>query len=99
MDPYCPRGPVLVTADELDPTALTLRVSVNGEPRQEASTGTLIFPLDVLVAELSLGMTLRAGDILLTGTPPGGGFPLEPHVFPRPGEPGGAGIHRSGRRE
>jgi 2-keto-4-pentenoate hydratase/2-oxohepta-3-ene-1,7-dioic acid hydratase in catechol pathway len=86
MDTYCPLGPVLVTADEIDPRALVLRCSVNGEVRQEMSTGAMIFPIETLVAELSFGMTLDPGDVLLTGTPPGVGFAREPQVFLRPGD-------------
>jgi 2-keto-4-pentenoate hydratase/2-oxohepta-3-ene-1,7-dioic acid hydratase in catechol pathway len=86
MDTYCPLGPVLVTSDEIDPTKLRLRLSVNGETRQDDLTGNMIFPLDLIVAELSLGMTLYAGDIVLTGTPAGVGFSREPAVFLVPGD-------------
>lgn len=86
MDTYCPMGPVLITADECDPRNLMLRLRVNGELRQEASTGTLIYPLETLIAQLSLGMTLHPGDVLLTGTPPGVGFGLDPQVFLQPGD-------------
>jgi 2-keto-4-pentenoate hydratase/2-oxohepta-3-ene-1,7-dioic acid hydratase in catechol pathway len=86
MDTYCPMGPVLVTADEVDPTALRLQVTINGVMRQDDSTGNMIFPIDELIATLSHGMTLRAGDIVLTGTPAGVGFALEPAVFLTPGD-------------
>jgi 2,4-didehydro-3-deoxy-L-rhamnonate hydrolase len=86
MDTYCPLGPVLVTADELDPTSLVLCCSVNGELRQEASIATMIFPIETLIAELSFGMTLYPGDIILTGTPDGVGFAREPAVFLEPGD-------------
>ena len=87
MDTYAPLGPVLVTADELrEPAPLVLRCRVNGELRQAAAIGTMIFPIDVLIAELSFGMTLYAGEILLTGTPPGVGFGRDPQVFLQPGD-------------
>lgn len=86
MDTYCPMGPVLVTADELDERELTLRSRVNGETRQEASTGTLFYPVETLIAQLSLGMTLEPGDVILTGTPSGVGFALDPPVFLKPGD-------------
>lgn len=87
MDTYCPMGPVLVTADELrDPKRLRLLARVNGEPRQDDVVGNMIFPLERIVQELSFGLTLRAGDIILTGTPTGVGFAREPKVFLAPGD-------------
>jgi 2-keto-4-pentenoate hydratase/2-oxohepta-3-ene-1,7-dioic acid hydratase in catechol pathway len=87
MDTYCPLGPAIVTADEIpDPQQLTIEMIVNGERRQHASLATMIFPVKRLLAELSLGMTLEAGDILLTGTPDGVGFGRTPQVFLQPGD-------------
>ena len=87
MDTYCPMGPVLVTADELDdPKALRLTARVNGEPRQDDLVANMIFPLERILQELSFGLTLRAGDIVLTGTPAGVGFAREPKVFLVPGD-------------
>jgi 2-keto-4-pentenoate hydratase/2-oxohepta-3-ene-1,7-dioic acid hydratase in catechol pathway len=87
MDTYCPMGPVLVTADELDdPKRLRLLARVNGEPRQDDVVGNMIFPLERIIRELSFGLTLRAGDIVLTGTPTGVGFAREPKVFLAPGD-------------
>jgi 2,4-didehydro-3-deoxy-L-rhamnonate hydrolase len=87
MDTYCPMGPVLVTPDELDdPKALRLQARVNGEPRQDDVVGNMIFPLERILAELSFGLTLRPGDIVLTGTPAGVGFAREPKVFLAPGD-------------
>ncbi len=87
MDGSCPLGPWLVTADEVpDPHALTLRCWVNGELRQEASTAQMAFPVPRLIAELSWGMTLLPGDIVLTGTPEGVGFARNPPLFLRAGD-------------
>jgi 2-keto-4-pentenoate hydratase/2-oxohepta-3-ene-1,7-dioic acid hydratase in catechol pathway len=87
MDTYCPMGPVLVTSDELrDPTALRLQARVNGESRQDELTGNMIFPIERLIAELSFGMTLYPGDIILTGTPRGTGFAREPVSLLVPGD-------------
>jgi 2,4-didehydro-3-deoxy-L-rhamnonate hydrolase len=87
MDTYCPLGPVIVTADELDdPRALRLTARVNGEPRQDDVVGNMIFPLERILRELSFGLTLRAGDVVLTGTPAGVGFAREPKVFLVPGD-------------
>jgi 2-keto-4-pentenoate hydratase/2-oxohepta-3-ene-1,7-dioic acid hydratase in catechol pathway len=74
LDSFCPMGPALVTADEVpDPQALGIRLRVNGETRQEASTGQMIFGVAALLASLSAGMTLEPGDVLATGTPSGVG--------------------------
>jgi 5-oxopent-3-ene-1,2,5-tricarboxylate decarboxylase/2-hydroxyhepta-2,4-diene-1,7-dioate isomerase len=70
QDGFCPVGPVLVDAADLDPTDLTVRTYVNGEMVQEGHTGTdLIFSFAYQIADLSRLITLEPGDILLTGTP------------------------------
>lgn len=82
-----PLGPALVTADELDALAeRELRVEVNGEPRQRAPLGDLVFDVPALVADLSRIFTLRPGDVIATGTPGGVGAALEPKRFLRPGD-------------
>jgi 2-keto-4-pentenoate hydratase/2-oxohepta-3-ene-1,7-dioic acid hydratase in catechol pathway len=74
LDTFCPMGPVLVTADEIrDPQALGIRLRVNGQTRQDASTGQMIFDVATLLSVLSAGMTLEPGDVLATGTPSGVG--------------------------
>jgi 2-keto-4-pentenoate hydratase/2-oxohepta-3-ene-1,7-dioic acid hydratase in catechol pathway len=74
LDSFCPMGPVLVTADEIpDPQALGIRLWVNGEVRQDATTGQMIFDVATLVSVLSAGLTLEPGDALATGTPSGVG--------------------------
>jgi 2-keto-4-pentenoate hydratase/2-oxohepta-3-ene-1,7-dioic acid hydratase in catechol pathway len=87
IDGYCPLGPWIVTADEIpDPQHLTLRLRVNGVTKQEASTEQMIFPISQIIAVLSNGMTLEAGDIIATGTPSGVGFARQPPEFLRPGD-------------
>jgi 2,4-didehydro-3-deoxy-L-rhamnonate hydrolase len=66
-----PLGPWLVPADEVDSDRLQLRSWVNGEPRQNSSTGDLIFDAATLVHHLSQYMLLEPGDVILTGTPEG----------------------------
>lgn len=79
LDATCPLGPVLVTADEIaDPHALELGCTVNGVEKQRASTRQMHFKIPRIIAELSAGMTLLPGDIILTGTPEGVGFTREP---------------------
>jgi 2-keto-4-pentenoate hydratase/2-oxohepta-3-ene-1,7-dioic acid hydratase in catechol pathway len=86
LDGTCPMGPVLVTADSLDPGNLRVICRVNGVTKQDSNTRFLHFDLPRLVHDLSLGMTLEAGDILSTGTPPGVGFARTPPEFLKPGD-------------
>lgn len=72
MDASFPLGPWLVTRDEIhNPHALSLSLDVNGERMQSANTRDLIYGVDDLVAYASIGMTLKPGDIISTGTPGG----------------------------
>ena len=75
FDTFCPLGPVVSTA--ANPGRLLVRTRVNGEVRQEASTGEMIFPVEALISYISQVMTLEPGDVVLTGTPTGVGR-LEP---------------------
>lgn len=68
---FCPLGPALVPADEVDPQDLRLRSWVNGEPRQDSSTKDMVFAVATLVRVLSTRMVLEPGDVVLTGTPEG----------------------------
>ncbi len=87
MDTFCPLGPWITTADEVaDPQALTIRAQVNGEPRQGSSTAQMLFGVADLLVYLSRTMTLEPGDIVLTGTPPGVGFAMDPPRFLQPGD-------------
>jgi 2-keto-4-pentenoate hydratase/2-oxohepta-3-ene-1,7-dioic acid hydratase in catechol pathway len=82
LDTHCPMGPYAVTADEIaDVTALQVESHVNGEPRQSAPVKDLIFDIPELIATLSAGITLRAGDIIATGTPAGVGIGFDPPKF------------------
>jgi 2-keto-4-pentenoate hydratase/2-oxohepta-3-ene-1,7-dioic acid hydratase in catechol pathway len=82
FDTFCPIGPWITTADEVgDPQRLAIRSRVNGETRQESSTSEMLFSVPFLIAYLSRGMTLRPGDVILTGTPHGVGLGRKPPVF------------------
>ncbi|MDO5743474.1 MAG: fumarylacetoacetate hydrolase family protein [Micrococcaceae bacterium] len=70
-DGYTPMGPALLPAASVNPAALRIRTWVNGELAQDASTEELIFSFAQIVADLSQQMTLKAGDVILTGTPAG----------------------------
>ena len=91
-------GPDLVTADELPPGASGLRIStrVNGETVQDSSTGDMIFDVASLIAILSEGMTLEAGDVVATGTPSGVGYARKPPLFLKPGDTCEVEIERIG---
>ncbi|WP_290859681.1 fumarylacetoacetate hydrolase family protein [Hamadaea sp.] len=84
---FNPLGPWLVTPDELsDPTDLRLRLWVDGEVRQDASTRDMIFDPAQLVWYASQFMVLRPGDILNTGTPPGCAIGLPGRPYLRAGQ-------------
>lgn len=85
-DTFGPIGPYLVTPDEVDdPQNLPLWLDVDGEQRQRGSTSTMIFPVDFLIHYISKFMSLQAGDIISTGTPPGVGLAMSPPRFLRSG--------------
>jgi 2-keto-4-pentenoate hydratase/2-oxohepta-3-ene-1,7-dioic acid hydratase in catechol pathway len=86
LDGFCPMGPLIATADEIDPSALRIECRVNGELRQSASTRDLIFDVPTLIETLSAGITLMPGDVIATGTPAGVGIGFSPPRFLRPGD-------------
>ncbi len=81
LDGFCPMGPWITTADEVDAADLRIQCWVNGELRQDASTRDLIFDIPTLIATLSAGLTLLPGDIIATGTPAGVGIGFDPPRF------------------
>ena len=82
LDTFCPMGPWLVTGDDVpDPQRLTIRCTVDGIVRQEASTSEMIHSVAGLVSFCSRYFTLEPGDIIATGTPGGVGAFREPPVF------------------
>lgn len=86
-DTFAPCGPWLVTADEIaDPHHLALETRVNGEVRQQANTGDMVFPIPFLIAYITSAMTLLPGDIITTGTPAGVGVYRQPRGLLKPGD-------------
>jgi 2,4-diketo-3-deoxy-L-fuconate hydrolase len=86
-DTFAPIGPWLVTADELrDPQALEVWTTVNGESRQRGNTANMIFTVRQLVAYVSRFMSLRAGDVISTGTPAGVAHGMKPPRYLEPGD-------------
>ncbi len=83
-----PFGPFLVSADEVPAGGLGLRITtrLNGQVVQDANTNDLIFQIPELIARVSEAMTLRPGDVLVTGTPAGVGFARKPPLFMKDGD-------------
>ncbi|EHR71247.1 2-keto-4-pentenoate hydratase/2-oxohepta-3-ene-1,7-dioic acid hydratase [Burkholderiales bacterium JOSHI_001] len=78
FDSFCPMGPWIATADELDASDLQVRCWVNGELRQDARTSDLIYDIPTLLETCSRGITLLPGDVIATGTPAGVGMGMKP---------------------
>jgi 2-keto-4-pentenoate hydratase/2-oxohepta-3-ene-1,7-dioic acid hydratase in catechol pathway len=98
-DTFAPIGPWLVTADEVpDSGNLNLWLDVDGSRRQDGSTKTLIFNVPFLVSYISRFMSLRPGDIIATGTPPGVGHGQKPPVYLRPGSDVRLGVEGLGEQ-
>jgi len=80
FDTFGPIGPWLVTRDEIgDPQNLAMWLDVNGQRAQTGSTKTMIFTVRQLIAYVSFLYTLKPGDIITTGTPPGVGMGMKPN--------------------
>jgi 2-keto-4-pentenoate hydratase/2-oxohepta-3-ene-1,7-dioic acid hydratase in catechol pathway len=87
FDGFCPLGPAIVTRDEIkEPNNLRIRSELNGQVMQDLTTADMIFDLPALIESLSSTLTLRAGSVILTGTPQGVGFARKPPVWMKPGD-------------
>jgi 2-keto-4-pentenoate hydratase/2-oxohepta-3-ene-1,7-dioic acid hydratase in catechol pathway len=86
LDTFCPIGPVLVPAADLDASNLAIRTVLNGEVMQEATTADLIFGVEELLAFIGQAITLVPGDLIATGTPEGVGAFRNPPVFMQDGD-------------
>jgi 2-keto-4-pentenoate hydratase/2-oxohepta-3-ene-1,7-dioic acid hydratase in catechol pathway len=86
LDTFCPMGPWITTADEVDATNLQVKCWINGELRQNANTSDLIFDIPTTIESMSQGMTLSPGDIISTGTPAGVGIGFKPPKFLKSGD-------------
>ncbi len=86
FDTFCPMGPWIVTADELDGQHTRVRCWVNDTLRQDGRTEDLIFDIPTLIETISRGITLYPGDVIATGTPAGVGMGLKPPVFLKQGD-------------
>lgn len=86
FDTFCPMGPWLVSADEMDGQATDVKCWVNGELRQDANTKDFIFDIPTLIECISAGITLYPGDLIATGTPAGVGIGFKPPKYLQKGD-------------
>ena len=86
IDGTMPMGPYIVTPDELDVSEILLECILNGATMQSAHVRQMAFPIAELISELSFGMTLRPGDVIITGTPAGVGNARTPPIFLKAGD-------------
>lgn len=97
FDTFCPCGPALVTADEIEwERPLKMRTEVNGKVRQDSDTSDLYFSIARLISYASQAMTLFPGDVFVTGSPAGVGFFMKPPGFLVPGDVVRCEIERVG---
>ena len=104
FDTFCPIGPWITTADEIDGRATRVRGWVNGELRQDGQTRDMIFDVPTLIETCSRGITLEPGDVIATGTPSGVGMGFTPPTLARAGdvcavEIDGIGVDREPLRD
>lgn len=98
LDKFLPVGPYLVTADEVgDPQSLRIRCWLNGELRQDSTTGDMIFRVSYLISYLSQYMTLEPGDLISTGTPQGVIHGMKEKVWMKPGDETVVEVEKLGR--
>jgi 2,4-diketo-3-deoxy-L-fuconate hydrolase len=87
FDTHLPLGPWIVTKDEIpDPQTLRITTRVNGVTKQDSNTKHMVFPVARIIAELSAGLTLHPGDVIITGTPEGVGMGRKPPEWLKPGD-------------
>ena len=86
FDTFCPMGPWMTSADEVEAENLGLECWVNGELRQKANTSDLIFDIPNLIETISAAMRLKPGDVIATGTPAGVGIGFDPPRFLKAGD-------------
>ena len=86
FDTFCPVGPRIVPAAELEPSDLQIQQRLNGDVLQDSRTSDLIFDVPTLVSYVSQAIALEPGDLILTGTPEGVGVFREPKVALAPGD-------------
>jgi 2-keto-4-pentenoate hydratase/2-oxohepta-3-ene-1,7-dioic acid hydratase in catechol pathway len=100
-DGWGPIGPWLVSGDQVDPDNLDVKMFVNGEMRQSSNTRMMIFNTRFMISYISTFITLKAGDLIFTGTPEGviGGMPPEKQVWLKPGDKLVTSVEKLGDQE
>jgi len=78
LDRSCPLGPVIVPAADLSAADIAISLKINGEQRQASRTSKMIFDVPEIIHQLSSGFTLLPGDVIMTGTPEGVGYAMQP---------------------
>jgi 2-keto-4-pentenoate hydratase/2-oxohepta-3-ene-1,7-dioic acid hydratase in catechol pathway len=97
LDSLLPLGPWIIDKETIgDPTTLELSLTVNGQQRQRARVARMIFNIPAIIASLSAGLTLDAGDVICTGTPAGVGYAMNPPQPLKVGDQVVASIDRIG---
>ena len=87
FDTHLPLGPWIVTKDEIpDPQTLRITTRLNGVTKQDSNTRNMVFPVARIIAEISAGLTLYPGDVIITGTPEGVGMGRKPPEWMKPGD-------------
>ena len=86
FDTFCPMGPWLVSADEINEKNTKIQCWVNDELRQDGNTQQMIFDIPTVIESISAGMTLYPGDVIATGTPSGVGMGFKPPRFLKKGD-------------
>lgn len=98
FDNFCPLGPVCVTSDEIgDPNKLRVQCFVNGVSMQDSNTNDLIFNVQECISFCSIGTTLKAGTVIITGTPAGVAEGRTPQPWLQPGDDMVVEIEKIGR--
>jgi 2-keto-4-pentenoate hydratase/2-oxohepta-3-ene-1,7-dioic acid hydratase in catechol pathway len=98
LDQFAPLGPYLVTADQINPDELKIECRVNGQTRQSSGTDDFIFRTAYVVSYISRHITLRAGDIIFTGTPEGVilGYPKDQQLWLKAGDQIACSVEKLG---
>jgi 2-keto-4-pentenoate hydratase/2-oxohepta-3-ene-1,7-dioic acid hydratase in catechol pathway len=98
LDHFAPLGPYLVTSDQINPDELKIECRVNGQRRQSSSTDDFIFRTAYVVSYISRYITLRAGDIIFTGTPEGVilGYPKDKQLWLKAGDQIACSVEKLG---
>jgi 2-keto-4-pentenoate hydratase/2-oxohepta-3-ene-1,7-dioic acid hydratase in catechol pathway len=86
MPGFCPVGPVIVTADEFDPTDVRLGCTINGVAIQDGRTSDMRFSIAEVIDYLGRHVRLEPGDLIVSGTPPRLAGPLGPDRHLEPGD-------------